>query len=68
MAGYPLGYEWNQAAKACQMGTIGADGVFRPVTKVRAVNTSDRGVSRYVISMIISLLCAGIALGQLKRK
>jgi hypothetical protein len=67
-AGYPEGYAWNEDAKACQMGTIGADGVFRPISKVRAVNTSDKGIGRYVISLIISLLFAGIARRQLKQK
>ena len=41
MAGYPEGYEWNEAAQACQLGILQEDGVFLPARK-DVPDTADR--------------------------
>ena len=41
MAGYPQNYVWNEAAKACQPGTLGERGVFHP-SVVSVPDTADR--------------------------
>lgn len=41
MAGYPEGYEWNEAAQACQLGILREDGVFLP-TRKDVPDTADR--------------------------
>ena len=41
MAGYPQNYVWNEAAKACQPGTLDEGGVFHP-SPVSVPDTADR--------------------------
>ena len=60
-AGYPQGYAWNEAAKACQMGFIDESGVFH-AAKVTIPNTYDQGVTRHLFSFSGSLLVTAISL------
>ena len=64
MAGYPEGYVWNEAAKACQPGLLDQAGNFHAAASVptpakyRAVNTSDKGLTGHVVRLISALLAA----------
>ena len=64
MAGFPQGYEWNEEAKACQMGTLDAQGKFHPasgnqnVRKQAVVNTEDKGLRGYLMTFLTALASA----------
>lgn len=62
MAGYPDGYAWNEAAKACQPGFLDANGVFHgtgTVTATRRYSSPNTADSRgYLIALISSILAA----------
>ena len=67
MAGYPAGYAWNEAAKACQPGFIDNAGVFHGTHgKGFVPNTYDRGLLGDTVSFLISLTTSIIALYLLK--
>ena len=64
MAGYPNGYEWNEAAKACQPGYIDANGVFHSYKtsgRYNTPNTADEGINPLYL-LLLSMISAG-ALG-----
>ena len=61
MAGYPNGYAWNDAAKACQPGYIDANGVFHSYQTNRRYNTpntADEGSNPFYL-FFLSLISAG---------
>lgn len=68
MAGYPAGYAWNEAAKACQPGFLDNAGVFHgtAVRKAGVPNTYDRGLGGSMAGLITSALTAIIAAYILK--
>ena len=65
MAGYPNGYAWNEAAKACQPGYIDNNGVFHSYSTAARRNvptTADEGVSPFHLMILMMLGAAGLGL------
>ncbi|MBR2761993.1 MAG: hypothetical protein IKD66_12605 [Solobacterium sp.] len=64
MAGFPEGYVWNEAAKACQPGILDQAGNFHAVSseqtpaKYRAVSTGDKGINGHAVTLISALITA----------
>ena len=64
--GYPEGYAWNEAAKACQPGYLDRGSVFH-TAKVKTPNTYDQGLSRHFFSLAGSLLVTAVSLILLRK-
>ncbi|MBR2676757.1 MAG: hypothetical protein IKE28_07595 [Solobacterium sp.] len=65
MAGYPNGYAWNEAAKACQPGYIDNNGVFHSYSTAarRTVpKTADEGVSPFYLMILMLFGASGLGL------
>ena len=65
MAGYPNGYAWNEAAKACQPGYIDNNGVFHSYSTSARRNvptTADEGVSPFYLIILMMFGAAGVGL------
>ena len=58
MAGYPAGYAWNEAAKACQPGFLDNAGVFHSSVSRRysVPNTYDKGLKGNIFSLMTSII------------
>ena len=69
MAGYPNGYAWNEAAKACQPGYIDDNGVFHSYKisgRYNTPNTADEGMNPFYL-LFFSMMSAA-AMGYVFRK
>ena len=69
MAGYPAGYAWNEAAKACQPGFLDNAGVFHgtAVRKAGVPNTYDKGLKGSFFSLMASIIVGISAAYALRR-
>jgi hypothetical protein len=69
MAGYPAGYAWNEAAKACQPGFLDNTGVFHTSVSRRysVPNTYDKGLKGNIFSLMTSII-VGIGAAYALRK
>ena len=74
MAGYPAGYAWNEAAKACQPGTLDENGVFHAYGAAGTAkagggvpNTYDKGLGDTILTLLISSLAALVSAVLLKK-
>ncbi len=65
MAGYPEGYAWDEATKTCRMGYLDENGVFHSTSAIKrksTPNTSDKGLTGFLFSFLISVSISGICL------
>ena len=69
MVGYPAGYAWNEAAKACQPGFLDNAGVFHAasVRKAGVPNTYDKGLKGSFFSLMASIIVGISAAYALRR-